>query len=1496
MGQSHTLQKSHKNIQLQHGPQFSISPDDNTIVDETHDQISEDDINHMFIIESIPSGPKPIDTIHEFSHNVNDVTTFVANTELVARDRLHDINEIRADPVGRLYGINAKPTQDVTTIGETNSIDYTKSDPDVYDVNKTHESRKSYRYSSKTKDLEMYSLGIPLQYGYEHEIVREGAIKVQPAFGSLKEELTSNNILCLTIKQFQNDFKKAQVHFDSDHRKIHYPFLLLEHILALIIWCNYDALNYAFSETFRESEFQYIYNKICQYFHFGMNLKQAVHEHGTRIMDGTIKRFYRGLSKTLVFSETAIHINGPFSTTLSFEVAVQFAGIGVVVELRDELGFNKYFPVSWLSNYANERECLFIDNEYPLTIVNIVSASIFGNQYATILNTLSIIKKLITHQPLGDTDFEYYPKIQAICESMLSKTSLVVLDQYAKHLSDTFFANQTRIIIDHNWIRECPFMFDLSFKSVNGFTVLNINTLCVVFPNVEYITVLHAPLSTFLIDDIYTTLKTDCLNIKHIQLQAMHTQQMDLYPSLKRYLTLFKQIKYHMHGHQITNAYKENRLYGLCFYEFECNMPFPCRMSRYTDEVYNQYSHYFDSDPQASEFLCSIYEYRKDHQMNFVDDVAQLKALIFNFSAYVQHQNKLRAALQSYCGKDHPLMHSLFTDVAPATTTDYFMKFPLKTSEITLSECVLEVSDLEPIVVPADSHRQQLVAAKTIISQNETLCNESKDDGIFALEYLKEAIELKTNRDLSDMISNTSYDRDVDAEDVNTLYKWNVPQRETNLLNDCDSPAAFASYTHAHNHAVLTCHGDDDDDDGSCDNGNSNDKQSPPGSTRSNSTNNDNSDNNNNQQNRSNGSNAGNSSGGGGGRKPNDRDNSGEEAEDGEDENEDEDEDEENENEEEPEDNEVDNDAKEQDDHIIDCDAKKSVLNPIAAEFKPQSNRLETVLEGDETQDDIMKDTEQTMSLNVSGHSNHSRSHIHAPTVNIVVPNPCGPNYRGTATNNFNFKIAINYYPFISADNTVSQSSSINTTMQSDQQKEIQKGDETYETVEKEKDMDKPETNHVQNTDDITVMGSAISGTMDGVVQVDLKQGVGTKDNVTMEEMICGKQTLSKLNTIDPSISNSNDSASKLKSQQKKKKKKKKRRPKQKPKMYNYSGLNPHIPISKSFLECVPSAIRDNLCKNYQSTNDDDDNVKMNQLHISKPIQHRKSKHRTLKPPRKSNNVRLNDYIIGHIVMQCDLNDEKRNEPQAIHFGFMDNNDLLYGIFQQNQLNHQLYTSSEVQNTFCIPQLPVFPINTDAVESTRILEMLSATTTLTNIINRCPWQDVSVLRRDNRMHNIRNTLEMQINIFRRRVIDFIGVNGVHLIPMFLSNSQRKWSIHNVCIVTISLRDQPRADIGISFKRNNTGGVYVTGILLDGHSMRKVHQLMDPYHKCGCVDLFTSYLDDFRIICNADYEKDRARLVQEKHQLVAFLLKYIGQSNFDIESWKHEARELVTAVS
>eukprot|EP01083_Nonionella_stella_P301064 1031079_1 len=744
--------------------------------------------------------------------------------------------------------------------------------------------------SSNTK--EMYILGASLQYGYENEIVRPGAIRVQPRFMSLKDELTSNNICTLSIGQFNCEFESAQIHFNTHYRKKRCPLLLLEQILALMIWCNYDQLQYKFSHTFRE--FEGMNHVDYEFYHFGMTLKRAVYEHGTRIMDGHIDKFYRGLDKSLVFSETAIHINGPFSTTTSFGVAANFShGFnGVVVELRDEFGFNKYFPVHWLSNFSFEKECLFMDNQYPLVVFNILALGT-NSEYTVLLYSISLFEKLITHQPIATQDmckYSHTMEVMAeICKYMVSKTPPRYFDQYSEHLIESFCENQTQIIIDHDWKRTYPFMFHLSFKSVDGCTTLNIDALCDVFPNIECITALHAPLSTLLVHDIYTTLKTHPL--EYVQLQSMRTTtQM----ALAHYPALFKQINYSIDVH-------DNRL---CFYRADCDVPPPCRMDQpcYKDEVYNQCSQYLDSNPHASEFVRSVYEHRKGHQMNFADDTVQVKTLISHFLAYQEHLNRLRASLQSYCGDDHPLMPLLCRDIMQTLTPNYYLEDKIETptlkSAITLSECMIE-----PIVIPADTHMQTLAAAaKTIISENEMICNANTEDEMFA--YLKEAIELKRNRDLSDMISNAKYS--TDTEDVYTDHELETDCNDSQFdsisldesyvpgLVSC-TPCAFSE--EPHKHGVVTCPGTNDNNPSTPPQESTADdsKQNPPDDLPEESTNNENNDNQQNAKKRGDGGDDGDKKKNTGDGVPGDNDEEEEEEEDDEDEEDEDKEDEKNE-------------------------------------------------------------------------------------------------------------------------------------------------------------------------------------------------------------------------------------------------------------------------------------------------------------------------------------------------------------------------------------------------------------------------------------------------------------------------------------------------------------------------------------------------------------------------------------------------------------------------
>eukprot|EP01083_Nonionella_stella_P133015 404430_1 len=202
-------------------------------------------------------------------------------------------------------------------------------------------------------------------------------------------------------------------------------------------------------------------------------------------------------------------------------------------------------------------------------------------------------------------------------------------------------------------------------------------------------------------------------------------------------------------------------------------------------------------------------------------------------------------------------------------------------------------------------------------------------------------------------------------------------------------------------------------------------------------------------------------------------------------------------------------------------------------------------------------------------------------------------------------------------------------------------------------------------------------------------------------------------------------------------------------------------------------------------------------------------------------------------------------------------------------------------------QLPsVFSLSCQIREESKdVYQMLRDETKRSKIINKCPWQHIPVFKRDNMRHNSWLTLTMEINLFRRTVIESISGSEFNLIPMLLYDDGKTCSIHNVCLVTIN--KAPRVDLGISFKRNGRGGVHVKGILVDGYSMRKQHQLIDPSHDCHCFDGFTSDIQDFRITCHGAYDPDNARLmqenarlIQERDQLVEFLKKCCSEPDFD----------------
>eukprot|EP01084_Bolivina_argentea_P058113 106111_1 len=197
---------------------------------------------------------------------------------------------------------------------------------------------------------------------------------VTPKYSSLKDEMINNGITSITVEKFDNEYTKAKIHFNSNYCKTRYikyrHGFTLHHILSLIIYCNCDNLQHQFSKTYRENWHQH-----NEFYHLGKFLQSSVQSFGDETTlynyapGAPVYDFYHGAQGSLLFpywtivSRGAV-LNCPVSTSSVFAVAANFANNGLIFKFSDAKSgcSTRYFPVSWLSDYPNESEYLFLQS------------------------------------------------------------------------------------------------------------------------------------------------------------------------------------------------------------------------------------------------------------------------------------------------------------------------------------------------------------------------------------------------------------------------------------------------------------------------------------------------------------------------------------------------------------------------------------------------------------------------------------------------------------------------------------------------------------------------------------------------------------------------------------------------------------------------------------------------------------------------------------------------------------------------------------------------------------------------------------------------------------------------------------------------------------------------------------------------------------------------------------------------------------------------------
>ena len=265
-----------------------------------------------------------------------------------------------------------------------------------------------------------------------------------------------------------------------------------EHLLAVILYCDWSQLCTAFSRTFRKTH-QYqsilaVKQNNTEYAIWSRLLREAVEIYGDngddfeiengRIMYKARGPFFCGMNIVMPIPEFNIRLCAPTSTSKQIEVATRFGGDrGIIIELNNiDHEFSTQlcsFNCSLFSNYTGENEHLFFGGAYRIKITTIRKIKTLENFYM-FFKPLYHFHCMVTGTTWDPSLYGISPKLtcddkdileKLICKKLFSNFGGNVLQQlthlkyknmgyrnvFCEYISDVFDAftnHQTQIIID----------------------------------------------------------------------------------------------------------------------------------------------------------------------------------------------------------------------------------------------------------------------------------------------------------------------------------------------------------------------------------------------------------------------------------------------------------------------------------------------------------------------------------------------------------------------------------------------------------------------------------------------------------------------------------------------------------------------------------------------------------------------------------------------------------------------------------------------------------------------------------------------------------------------------------------------------------------------------------------------------------------------------------------------------------------------------------------
>ena len=294
----------------------------------------------------------------------------------------------------RGFGVQQKQNKFVSYFGETKENDDEKGDG-VHEYG-VYAAGIRYYYHDRYRNIHVMGERIPgtpyPDYGNHGYKISDWFII--PKHSDLKQEILKNDSFSFSVQQWDSTALKAEYKWKEYNRSINradelwheaYGFtkdsiIGIQHILCLILYTDFDFLNTKLSETYRkrsssESD-QELKTRHSHFAHFGKFLKECVEVFGRGIYASNHKEFYHGINRKMLFNAFYSKFSAPTSTSLFKEVAVNFAGEGIVITIQNSKDLLNHFNCISFSAFPGEAEMLFISGLNPLPVIGLTDLSL----------------------------------------------------------------------------------------------------------------------------------------------------------------------------------------------------------------------------------------------------------------------------------------------------------------------------------------------------------------------------------------------------------------------------------------------------------------------------------------------------------------------------------------------------------------------------------------------------------------------------------------------------------------------------------------------------------------------------------------------------------------------------------------------------------------------------------------------------------------------------------------------------------------------------------------------------------------------------------------------------------------------------------------------------------------------------------------------------------------------------------------------------------------